>query len=562
MDSVGIETPQLAKEAAKLVSSGNWNRLIELTRDKFPDRGEEGLFLSVAELLSDTDQLDAADTCLQKARDRWPDNLWAHIHHAELYARRGDVDVAVALWRELIERHPESPLGICGLASLYRNLNREDDAASLFSAAAERYPNYVWAVHGHATTATWRHDWAEAARRWATVLNRFPNHLSAHIELLRALIEDERLVEAEEIVRRGLAAFPDDRDLVKLSIRLNEMAQDRSIENYIGSVFQHLLQRGPEKMEIALWAKLIGEGLPEREFFRRILRSPEYGKQPRVVPGHIVGTYYSPIVDPTEAAEHWRRSAASKLTDLVGIQFDLEDMKHFWQRNREFMGSMNFSERSDSKNRYFLDNGLYPNGDAVVLAGMIYQHRPRRIIEVGSGFSSAVMLDVIDRLGADTILTCIEPEADRLRSLLRPSDSERLLLIESKVQDVAVHEFAAMEANDILFIDSSHVMKAGSDLHFEMFSILPALKPGVIIHFHDCQFPFEYPESWVLKFRWAWNEIYVLRAFLMYNTVFRVIFFNDLFFKEFPEIVEGVIPGDRWPMKPLIGQSLWLRKAF
>ncbi len=114
------------------------------------------------------------------------------------------------------------------------------------------------------------------------------------------------------------------------------------------------------------------------------------------------------------------------------------------------------------------------------------------------------------------------------------------------------------KSNDILFINSSHVLKTGSDVHFELFSILPVLKPGVLVHFHDIQFPFEYPKEWVFGKRWSWNEIYAVRAFLMYNEAFVIRMFTDLFIRERGSLIEQFRPGHR----PLIGGSLWLEKVW
>ena len=98
------------------------------------------------------------------------------------------------------------------------------------------------------------------------------------------------------------------------------------------------------------------------------------------------------------------------------------------------------------------------------------------------------------------------------------SDGEiehRITVIKEKVQDVPVSQFARLEPNDILFVDSTHIMKAGSDVNYELFHILPALNDGVLIHFHDIHYPFAYPESWLYQLNFSWNEAYALRAFLM-----------------------------------------------
>src|SRR6202035_2845754 len=123
------------------------------------------------------------------------------------------------------------------------------------------------------------------------------------------------------------------------------------------------------------------------------------------------------------------------------------------------------------------------------------------------------------------------------------------------VQDVPVSTFSTLNENDILFIDSTHVLKTASDVHYELFSILPSLNEGVLIHVHDIQYPFEYPRQWLFADNYSWNEIYALRAFLMYNSAFEVVFWNALFAQRQPKLVYETNPLFlKYP-----GSSIWLR---
>jgi predicted O-methyltransferase YrrM len=159
---------------------------------------------------------------------------------------------------------------------------------------------------------------------------------------------------------------------------------------------------------------------------------------------------------------------------------------------------------------------------------MMRYNKPRCIVEIGSGFSSAVMLDTLDeRNEGMTSLIFIEPYPDRLKSLLRDTDYQRCRIAEQRVQDVDTGIFSALEPGDILFVDSSHISKVGSDLNFILFNILPLLKAGVVIHFHDICYPFEYPRDWIYNGIF-WNEAYLLRAFLMNNERYKVILFNHM----------------------------------
>jgi hypothetical protein len=126
------------------------------------------------------------------------------------------------------------------------------------------------------------------------------------------------------------------------------------------------------------------------------------------------------------------------------------------------------------------------------------------------------------------------------------------------VQDVPLEIFRDLRSGDILFVDTSHVSKLGSDLHHILFHILPALPDGILIHFHDIFLPREYPREWVIERNWFWNEQYLLLAFLMYNKAFRVVFMNNHFLSTCPHIAERAL-GDLG-LGPLQGASMWLRK--
>ena len=188
---------------------------------------------------------------------------------------------------------------------------------------------------------------------------------------------------------------------------------------------------------------------------------------------------------------------------------------------------------------------------------MLCHFKPQRIIEVGSGFSSAVMLDTNDLFFSKQIaLTFIEPHPERLFSLLNDEDKKRHRIITEMVQNVPLETFDTLEANDILFIDSSHVAKVGSDVVHLLTNVLPRLNKGVIIHFHDIFWPFEYPEEWIREGR-AWNEAYVLKAFLQFNAAFRILFFNSYLAIHHKEVLAQNFP----LMLKNSGGSLWIEKT-
>lgn len=243
-------------------------------------------------------------------------------------------------------------------------------------------------------------------------------------------------------------------------------------------------------------------------------------------PGH----FYSPIVNTKEIIEKedviW---ASRKTPNIDDIDLNIETQKKLLSSISSFYRELPFKKKKKEfdTNRYIFENGMYSYTDGIVLYGMLRHLSPKRVIEVGSGYSSALMLDVNEQFFDNGIkLTFIEPFPDRLRKIIMGTDGERATIIEEKVQDVPIDVFAQLESGDILFIDSTHVSKCGSDVNHILFKILPNLKKGTYIHFHDIFYPFEYPKEWVIK-GYNWNENYLLRAFLMNNKGYSIQLFSD-----------------------------------
>jgi len=269
------------------------------------------------------------------------------------------------------------------------------------------------------------------------------------------------------------------------------------------------------------------------------------------------GHYFSPIVDPSTVVQYYERERRTKPNEIPGIEIDQGAFRELWLSLLNLPEPI-FHDEKTNNFRFFVNNGNYCFSDAVILRGLIGTRRPKRIIEIGSGNSTACMLDCLDEFGLyDSRITCVEPYPNRLQTLLQRNDFDRVSLIKKPVQEVSLTLFKSLEANDILFIDSTHVVKTGSDVHYEFFHILPHLKEGVLIHFHDCPFPFEYPAKWVLHENRSWNEVYMLRAFLMYNSTFRIIFWTTLFVETCRELLEGTLP--RMLDNPR-GSGIWIRK--
>lgn len=268
------------------------------------------------------------------------------------------------------------------------------------------------------------------------------------------------------------------------------------------------------------------------------------------------GHYYSPIVLIEDIRKREAQIWKNKEIDHInGVELNTQKQIGLLSEFEKFYNEIPFKAEEQPDMRYRFKNGFYSYTDGIVLYSMIRHHQPKRIIEIGSGFSSAAMLDT-NRLFFDNKinLTFIDPYPERLLSLMTEDDKKTATVLTSDAQLIELDIFKTLEAGDILFIDSSHVAKTGSDVNYILFEILPILKSGVIIHFHDVFFPFEYPKEWVYK-RFNWNEDYFLKAFLMYNNAFEIRLFSDYIhlhhkdaFKNMPLAYENT------------GGNLWIEK--
>lgn len=237
---------------------------------------------------------------------------------------------------------------------------------------------------------------------------------------------------------------------------------------------------------------------------------------------HDSGHFYS-VIPSKDYVKSQRDQIFSKDDKLAGIDINKEEQTEILKNFLKLSEEIPFYAES-KRIRYKADNLSFTYDDAPILHYFMRTVKPGRIIEIGSGNSSAVMLDTDELyLGKNIKFTFIDIDCSNLRKNLTEEDYKNVKIIEKPIQEVDLEIFKELEQNDLLFIDSSHVIKMGSDLQTIFFKILPVLKPGVYMHFHDIRFPFEYSEEMIEK-KLFWNEAYLLRAFLQYNQSFKIYF--------------------------------------
>jgi hypothetical protein len=231
-------------------------------------------------------------------------------------------------------------------------------------------------------------------------------------------------------------------------------------------------------------------------------------RPPAYPPGH----FYSPVVD-TVAIEARKREIWPARPEITGIDFN--DARHreiLVELFPRYLPDYDYPELADGEDtdRFYTRNSQFSWLDARALFVLLRATSPRRLIEVGSGYSSLLIADVNRRfLGGRMEVTCIEPYP---RPFLKRPITGIERVVEQQVQRLPLRTFDALQGGDVLFIDSSHVAKTGSDVNFLYFEVLPRLARGVHVHVHDIFLPHDYPQDWVLGENRSWNEQYLLRA--------------------------------------------------
>jgi len=269
-----------------------------------------------------------------------------------------------------------------------------------------------------------------------------------------------------------------------------------------------------------------------------------------VPPGH----FYSAVPD-LRQVQACLSPGLSTSRSLVGIDLREDQQLSLFQTFAPLARERSLAEFPGSYTRYGLSNESFGIGDAEMFVAMLRHMKPKRYLEVGSGFSTALALDVNELfLNHQMSISVVDPHPELIFDLVRPQDAIELL--RCPVQSLSEDYFTSLEAGDILFIDSSHVVKHGSDVLFLVNHILPVIGDGVLVHLHDIYWPLEYPASWVSEGR-AWNEAYFLHAFLMFNRQYEILLWTHWLATNHPKLVESELP----EMLANPGGSIWLRKV-
>lgn len=257
----------------------------------------------------------------------------------------------------------------------------------------------------------------------------------------------------------------------------------------------------------SLWLKFVMKAGPGKI-------SDKIFMQAGVLP--VLDHYYQPLINP---GKHLTRSLRDD-RELPGIDMNTGEQLALLSKFDFNAELIKFPLERSAETEFYYKNGSYESGDAEYLYSIIRYFKPRTVIEIGSGSSTLIVINAIDKNKADPSYTCrhicIEPYEQPWL------EKTGVILIREKVEKIEKTFFRQLEANDVLFIDSSHIIRPQGDVLFEYLELLPALKPGVLVHVHDVFSPKDYPDEWIYNHK-LWNEQYLLEAFLTFNSEFRIV---------------------------------------
>lgn len=266
--------------------------------------------------------------------------------------------------------------------------------------------------------------------------------------------------------------------------------------------------------------------------------------------------YYEPLTNPRQV-----RFPLDRDRDLPGIDLNVAKQLEFLRRFSYQDELRTYPiEGTSGKREFYYHNPSFQSGDAEYYYSVLRLVKPRTVIEIGSGYSTLMALNakcqnVAEDPAYKCDIVCVEPyEQPWLEAL-------DVTVVRRRVEEVGTDLFARLDRNDVLFIDSSHVIRPQGDVLFEFLELVPGLKPGVLVHVHDVFTPRDYLASWVQDEIKLWNEQYLLEAFLTYNSSFRIIGAVNFLMHHYPELLIAKCPILAKEMPNREPGSFWMMRS-
>jgi hypothetical protein len=268
----------------------------------------------------------------------------------------------------------------------------------------------------------------------------------------------------------------------------------------------------------------------------------------------VVKTFYSPIPD----LEQLPPGTFERRAELPGVAWDLDRQLAYVRGLREQFAEFRPAVAARDGDRYqWAPNESYTEADASMLWAMVRSARPKRVVELGSGHSTLVTAQALRRNADDGHAAALEV-FDPFPSVVDDGLPGLTRLERIGAQQVPLETFASLESGDVLFVDTTHTVKVGSDVNFIVLEVLPRLREGVHVHLHDIFLPYEYPRKWLEDYGLYWTEQYLVHAFLVYNSAFEVLASMHALQRDRRDAMAELLPPAvaDWP-----GGAFWMRRT-
>ena len=267
----------------------------------------------------------------------------------------------------------------------------------------------------------------------------------------------------------------------------------------------------------------------------------------------VLKTFYSPIPD----LDQLPPGTFTRTSQLPGTDWDLDRQLEFVRSLRPSLEEFRTVANGSGDPWQYAPNLSYTEADATMLYAMIRATKPKRIVELGSGHSTLVTAQAARRNASEGNAPTLEVY-DPFPSVVTDDLPGLTRLERIGAQQVPLSVFESLEAGDVLFVDTTHTVKVGSDVNFIVLEALPRLREGVHVHLHDIFLPYEYPKQWLEDYGLYWTEQYLVQAFLLFNSGYEVLAAMHALQRDRRDAMAELLPPAvaDWP-----GGAFWMRRT-
>ena len=267
----------------------------------------------------------------------------------------------------------------------------------------------------------------------------------------------------------------------------------------------------------------------------------------------VLKTFYSPIPDLGSLPDE----TFARRSELPAIRWELDEQLEHMRSLRRALHEFRPQATGGGERFDYRPNSSYIVADAAALYATVRTGRPKRVVELGSGYSTLVTAQAARRNAQDGSPVHLEVY-DPFPSVVDDDLPGLSRLERIGAQHVPLEAFDRLEAGDVLFVDTTHTVKVGSDVNFIVLEVLPRLGEGVVVHLHDIFLPYEYPREWPEDYGLYWTEQYLVQAFLAFNSGYEVLASLHALQRERREAMAELLPPGAvdWP-----GGAFWMRRT-